>query len=236
MFDTDHDQATGLRRLLQRPPLRLLPVAGAFGDAALASHAQGLAQAFAAAGHRTLLVDGMGGIDGMPCTDGILGVSQVTLPARLDDRGAGWLRDLVFSHPGHELALLAAPEAALGVLLESLDAEVLVLCGPDREDLADAYALVKRLSRGCGLTRFRALFVGAPDPEAARRRHRTLAAVAARHLALEIALAGALPVLTGAGVPHGRDARAVGYELEAIVAASQRWRLAVVGAGGRAMH
>ena len=240
MFETEHDQAAGLRRLLRRPPLRLLPVVGAVGGDALGAVAAGLAEAFAAAGHRTLLVDGVGGNDRPAATVESPDVPRVAVPDRIDGRGAAWLRDLVFSHPGRELALLAAPEATLGALLEPLDPEVLVLCGPAREDITHAYALIKRLSRGYGLARFRTLFVGASDQDAARRRHCTLAAVAARHLALEIGLAGVTPGSSAGGRDCGDATRSQGAAasagLAAVVAASRHWRLAVVGGGDGVTH
>jgi hypothetical protein len=213
MFEPGQDQASGLRQLLQSPPLRVLPVIGGGAGHTAAAVAEGIARAFARHGCRTLLVgaerpgwfgdedeawaSGTGAGGAAATAAAVAAVRQVPLPPRFLGSGsaagaAAWVEALPIAHRGYELAVLAAPEALLGPMLARLQPETLVLCGPLREDLAGAYALVKRLARGHGFGRFRLLFTGLADPALALRRQRRLAGVASRYLGVEVGFAGAL--------------------------------------------
>lgn len=244
MFEPGQDQASGLRQLLQQPPLRLLPVIGAAGDGAR-QVATGIAQALVENGCRTLLVTG--GREAAVAHGTRAALRHVALPDRFGRSGvaagaAAWLEALPIAHKGYELAVVAAPEVLLGPMLARLRPETLVLCGPRREDLASAYALVKRLARGHGFCRFRLLFEGLDDPALALPRQRRLAGVAARYLGVDVGFAGRLDRNLGAGrqcddvVAAPADAVTTGADLAPVARAVRSWSLATVGARSPLLH
>ncbi len=241
MFEPGQDQAAGLRQLLQQPPLRVLPVIGtATGDGA-AQVAAGIAEALGRHGCRTLLV--ANGDEAAAAQARHATVRRVALPDRLGRSGtagaAAWLEALPIAHKGYELAVLAAPEDLLGPMLARLHPETLVLCGPRREDLASAYALVKRLARGHGFSRFRLLFEDLDDPALALPRQRRLAAVAARYLGVEVGFAGRLDRALERGRQRIDAAVApadAGAGLAPVARAVRGWSLATVGAQSPLLH
>lgn len=244
MFEPGQDQASGLRLLLRLPPLRVLPVTGAGDPQALAQVAAGIAGASGRGGCRTLLVGA--GNASPPGPEGTgAAVRRVALPSRLQiaakaGGAAAWIEELPIEHRGFELAVVAAPDALLGPMLARLRPETLVLCGPLREDLADAYAQIKRLARGHGFQRFRLLFAGLPDAPLALRRQRRLAGVALSHLGVEVGYAGAVVLGAEPAEPGpGAASRAPVLEPEALVPlvrAARRWPLAAVGRSDAALH
>lgn len=242
MFEPGQDQATGLRTLLRRPPLRLLPVlaAGPVGGAeVLASE---LAGAFHGGGYRTLLVDGFPGDRGRGSGASSPGAPQrVPVPVRLQgvDGSASapaWFQELLIEHRAADLAVVCAPEALAGPMLARFDPETLVLCGPAEEDLADAYALLKRLSRTHAFGRFRVLFMGLADAELAKRRLRRLAAVALRHLAVEVQPACGPLAAAPQAATDPRHRTGAGGDLAGIVESARSWRLASIGGVALAVH
>lgn len=247
MFEPGQDQASGLRQLLRQPPLRLLPVVGSGPVQDAAVLAVELAVAFRDGGYRTLLVDDgqWAAADGpdLPAAqrpDESARVLRLALPRRLcsgrpDAGAAAWLQEQMIAHRGFDLAVLALPEALVGPMLSRLAPETLVLCGPREEDLAGTYALVKRLARRDGLSRFRVLFTCMADRALAIRRQRRLAGVASRYLSVDVGLAGVLAVAPATARPCAGvagDARApdLAQDLAPVVDASRAWQLAAVGA------
>jgi hypothetical protein len=244
MFEPGEDQAAGLRQLLRLPPLRLLPVTGTGTPRELDELAAGIAGACSLRGCRTLLVGARAPCDAVPGAAGPA-VRRVALPSRLQGMSraggaAAWIEELPIAHRGFELAVVAAPEGLMGPMFERLRPVTLVSCGPSRDDLAGAYAVVKRLARGHGFQRFQLLFAGLPDPALALRRQRRLAGVALRHLGVEVGFAGAV-VLEMQPSRHepGSAAAAAGSGADALVPvadAARSWSLAAVGRGGAALH
>ncbi len=251
MFDHPaQDQAAGLRRMFQQPLSRLLPVLGAGPGAGGEGVIDGLAAAFARSGSRILVVDGHRPADAghaQVLEDAAAegrsrarqgGVRRLPLPARIADSAAdpaaagASFQELLGRLRGVDLTLLDAPEQIVGALLSQRGAETLVVCGPHRDDLTDAYARIKGLARSHGLTRFRVLFTEVRDPGLAFRRHRMLSCVAARYLAVEVGYGGALrprPAAGPAGAPPVSG-------FAPIVAEARHWQLAAIAPMDPAVH
>lgn len=215
MFESELDQAAGLRRLVSGRVPRILPVLGV-DDPAARALLRAMGRAFERNGWRTRLVDGHRD-DAIDTIDGLL-----------RDARAG---------RGLDLALVDAPKSLAGELLAQSDAEVLVLCGPGRDGLAAAYACVKGLVCEHRLQRFRILHCGVAEMHALPR-HRRLARVAGRFLAVHLAYAGAIEAVPGAEREQRNAVRPEtgGDPLAGLVDSARRWDLAALASAAAVVH
>lgn len=221
------DQADGLRRLIGRRRLRVLPVLGDPADAASAACVVGLACASSGAGRRTYVLDeGAGGIAAAlgltwraelaDLLEGRRDIAQVVLPGpcgvgivparkgvaallEAGASGADLFEGFAQLSARPDLVIFHLEDAGAARLLPE-DSELLVLARPGEEALTGAYARIKRLVQG-GRPRMRLLVHGA-DAGEGNGVHAQLAAVARRFLAADLLYAGHIerdPALAGGG-------------------------------------
>lgn len=272
MFEPGVDQAAGLRRLFGARSMRLLPIVADDRPTGTAAFAVSLAAALTRQGHRPLVVDAhrqgvifrfgleapqelrdlMAGrcsfAQALRCTgDGVsVLAAQIGLSGLADDPVAG---EAVFSalaslKGAYDVTLLHAPADILGPLLQTLDVETALLCGPDECDLTDTYARLKSMVNDSHLSQFRAVFHGVSSHADVAGRHRRLADAASRFLGAEVAFGGTLglgaDLATAARertsvfglAAQGQTARA----FERIASASRDWRLAAYAPDRRTIH
>lgn len=272
MLDGGRDQAFGLRRLFPRRSLRVLAVASDGAQPSANAFVVNLAAALARMAWRPIVIDGQH--DGVAATLGVTPRLELAdlmsgrrafasvalrspegysvLPAArglldvVDDPDAA---EAMFSAiaaivDGYDIAVLHAPAPVLGALLAHRPAETAILCGPGDEDLTAAYANVKALVNGHGLSRFRVLFDRAPAAELTRQRHRRLADAARRFLAAAVEFGGAIApereletarrarASVFSVAAQGRAARA----FERIASAAREWQLPAYDAAGPTIH
>jgi flagellar biosynthesis protein FlhG len=256
------DQAMGLRRMLARERLRVLPIVAGQRGAGKTTLLLGIACAAAAAGQRVAVLDPSDGevaaalsltwrwelvhlLEGAreyrevalagPAGIGIVPAAKGV--AALLEAGRGG--DELFggfarlsARPDLMLLNVPAKDPAACALLPQ-DAEMLVVTRTDRGSVTATYSRLKALSRRHGRRRFRLVVNGAPEAEA-RGLHRHMAAVARRFLDAELAYGGSLgqQAALRAGGPRAAAACAAGFE--ALARALADWRLAEYPVGRNA--
>ncbi len=216
------DQAEGLRRLMCRKGLRVLPVAGGANAAERSLAIAQLAAALGAAGCATVVLDQSKGavaralgaspryellhlIEGeksfgeiaVSGSDGVRLVSASRGLARLAQTGGQGERlfgTFARLESPADLVLLnvESPEIAARVLPAG-EGEVLLIASTAPESVTGAYAHIKQLVRTRGLARFRVLLADSADAANGRRVLDNIAAVARRFLGAQIAPAAIVP-------------------------------------------
>lgn len=212
------DQAAGLRRLLVRERLRVLPVAAGMRGVGKTTLLLGIACAAAAAGQRVLVLDpGAGDVaralgltwrrELVHLLNGEREFPEVVLPgpagigivpaakgiAALLDAGKGGddlFRGFTRLAVRPDLILLNTT-AKDGCALLPAQSELLIVTRTDREAVTATYARLKELTRRHARKRFR-LLVNRAAPAAARALHAHMAEVARRFLGAELAWGGCL--------------------------------------------
>lgn len=212
------DQAAGLRCLLARKRLRVLPVAAGMRGVGKTTLLLGVACAAAAAGQRVVVLDASGGdvatalgltwrrelvhlLNGerefrdvvLPGPAGIGIVPAAKGVAALLDAGKGGddlFRGFTRLAARPDLVLFNTP-AKDGCALLPEESELLIVTRTDREAVTATYARLKEFTRRHGRERFR-LFVNRAAPAAARALHAHMAGVARRFLGAELAWGGCL--------------------------------------------
>jgi flagellar biosynthesis protein FlhG len=223
MLETAHpDQAAGLRRMVRRPGLRVLPVAGGAHSAERSLALAQLAVAVAAGGCSAVVLDQSKGetaraLGARPRYEllhvlrgektladvtvhghgGLRLVSASRGLARAADDGTGGERLFAAFARLEEPAELVMfnvedPEVAARVLPPG-DGEVLLVVSPSRASITGAYAHIKRLSRSRGLARYRILLVDASDPAEGEDLSRRIAETARRFLGVHAQAASIVP-------------------------------------------
>lgn len=234
MFDSDQDQAAGLRRLAGRPGLHLLafPVDSAAGQEGGIAR---LVQALHRAGPRPVVLDATRGLlalalglrlkhELLDLLDGGLDfdtVAQAT-PAGVyvvrADRGveafvasgAPAQRLLSgFSRLSHGFGalVLAMPTAELACLASPLASVPVLVMDGSSQGLVQAYGRIKQLASRYGYQRFAAVLGGLGDTARAHLAHERMAAAASFYLGVEVGLAGCLPSLDPTGAALTEIAR-----------------------------
>lgn len=250
------DQASGLRRMLGRRRLRVLPVLGGARDVGATTCVLGLACASAAAGQRTLVLDeGASGVAGAlgltwraelsdllcgrheigdvvlngPCGVGLV-PARKGIAALMDAGAAG---EQIFgafaglaARPDFLILSLASAHAAR---LVPCDAELVLVTRPAPEAITATYARIKQLADGHGRRSLR-LLVNRCGAREAIALHEHLSGVARRFLAVELGFAGHIEsddaLLEGGARVASRRAALFRSLAEGI----GQWRLAEYGA------
>lgn len=220
MSEAPGDQAAGLRRMLGRERLRVLPVATGAPGVGKTTLLLGIACAAAAAGQRVALLDPGGGEiaaalsltwrwDLVHLLQGEREYGEIALagPAGTDivPAAKGVAALLEAGHGGEklfggiaqltarpDLVLLNVPvrDAAACTLLPP-EAELLAVTRTSREAVTATYSRLKLLARRYGRRRIRLFVNRAPDDQA-RELYRHMAVVARRFLGTELAYGGSL--------------------------------------------
>lgn len=250
------DQAAGLRSLVEREGLRVLPVLGAGPGVGAGAIAAGLAQALA--GHsRTLLLDQTGealvtlglaaGRDLIDLLHGRFEFGEVVQRAgslravnaregltRLLEAGqagadffGGFLR---LADPAEMVVLLLDAEAATLPDIVQTGHEALIVVTPRPAALTAGYARIKQLAEtGETGTVFRVLVNGATDEAQALAIYRSLSTTAREFIGVRVRFAGWLPLVPGFPLfgQGNRASNPVGREaLTHIAATVPAWHLA----------
>jgi len=225
VLEHGHDQAAGLRRLVQAAPLALLafPLDGSPG-----TWIAQLAHALRALGRKPVVLDaGRGALAAAfglnlrhdlldllrgerdfdtvarPTADGVVvlrgdrGVDAFVASGAPAQQLLGGFARL---SQGFDELLLAMPASELACLAAPGRSVPVVGLEASTAGRVDSYALVKHMAGGFGYRRFACVVRGAPDAQAAQAEHARLAAAARRFLDVEITLAGWLP-----GAQAGRE-------------------------------
>lgn len=262
MPDALRDQAAGLRRMLGRGRLRVLPLAAGQRGVGKTTLLLGIACAAAAAGKRVVVLDPGGGelaaalsltwrwelihlLAGereyrevaLAGPAGIAIVPAAKGVAALLEAGHGG--EALFAGFARlseraDLVLLNVPANDPGACaLLPQDAELLMVTCPSREAVTATYSRLKALARRHGRRRFRLFVNRAPEGEA-RGLHRHMAAVADRFLGTELAYGGSLAdeAVLRAGGPGAAAHCARAFNTLAQGLAD--WRLAEYSSNGRA--
>lgn len=217
MFERREDQAAGLRELFARRDVRVLPLVGHVDQAPFVVN---LAAALSMIGRRTLVLDGERGCvaptvglrarwdlshllagdlsfrdvamrsrEGfwvMPAARGLATLARAGADA--EDLFSGFSR---LDEPFDTVLACAAPET-LAPLLARRGEETALVCGTSVHDIAQAYAQIKAMRIGHGLSRFRVIFSRAPSLADATAAHQRLADTVERFLGAELAFGGAI--------------------------------------------
>ena len=218
------DQAAGLRSLVEREGLRVLPVFGAGPGVGGGAIAAGLAQELAGAS-RALLLDQTGealvplglapGRDLIDLLHGRLEFGEVVQRAgklRAVNAREGLTRLLEAGQAGADFfggfLRLADPADMVVMLLDSTSAtlpeivqsghEVLIVATPRPAALTAGYARIKQLAEAsdAGVV-FRVLVNGATDEAQAQAVYRSLATTAREFIGVRVRFAGWLPLVPG---------------------------------------
>lgn len=250
------DQAAGLRSLVEREGLRVLPVFGAGPGVGAGAIAAGLAQALAGAS-RALLLDQTGealvqlglapGKDLIDLLYGRLEFAEVVQRAgqlRAVNAREGLTRLLEAGQAGADFfggfLRLADPAGMVVMLLDSACAtlpgivqsgdETLIVATPRPAALTAAYARIKQLAEaGDAGVVFRVLVNGATDEAQAQAVYRSLATTAREFIGVRVRFAGWLPLVPGFplfGLGHRASNAAGRAALAQIAAAIPTWHLA----------
>ncbi len=272
MFEAALEQASGLRRLFRQRTMRLLPVIADPRPADSASFALNLAAALGRAGWNPIVIDAhrqgvaslLGlelrhdledliegrcrfaqalrrGRDGVP----VLAAQRGFDALARDPRAAEAVFSAVASLEGaYDVALVHAPAASLGALLQAQDVETTLLCGPDEADLTETYARLKSMVNDYRMSQFRVIFDGFDSQADVAACHRRLAAVAARFLDAAVSFGGSVArdadldeavrerTSVFAIAARGPAARA----FERIASAAHEWRLPAFTPDRRTIH
>jgi flagellar biosynthesis protein FlhG len=252
------DQAAGLRRMLARGRLRVLPLAAGLPGAGKTTLLLGIACAVASAGRRVAVLDPSAGelaaalaltwrwelihlLGGEreyrevalagPAGIGIVPAAKGVAALLEAGRGGEELfGGFARLSERPDLVLLNVPARDPGACaLLPQDAELLMVTRPSRDAITATYSQLKELSRRYGRRRFR-LFVNRAPEAQARGLHRHMAAVARRFLGTELAYGGSLSdeAALRAGGPAAAARCASAFDGLAHQLAD--WRLAEYGA------
>jgi len=255
MAETIRDQAAGLRHLLARERLRVLPLAAGHSGAGKTTLILGIACALAAAGRRVAVLDvGSGEVAAAlsltwrwelaHLLEGVREYREVALAGPADGieivPSAKGVAALVAAGRGGEelfgafarlgtrpdLLLFDIPAKSTGVCaLLPQEAEIAIVMRPGREALTATYSCLKALVRRQGRRRFRLVVNGAPQAEA-QQLHRHMAEVVRRFLDAELGWGGAVAAEPVLRAGGARAALACAGAFEALAASLSDWRLA----------
>ena len=215
-----HDQAAGLRRLLDQGGLRVLSVSTGEGAGQRNWAMINLAGALAQGGSKVLILDAGPGEQGVAAALGlrirfdladVLGRRRELHEVIL--RGPGGISVLPLSRGAGSLARLPAPDwqwlvqrcAGAGLSFDTLladaahagaaapAAELIVLAGGNASAATQAYANVKRLCLGFARREFQVLVSNVQGEGEARAAFGNIARVARRHLCVSLDFLGHVP-------------------------------------------
>jgi flagellar biosynthesis protein FlhG len=253
MSKAHKDQASGLRRLLARDGIRVMPVLG--GAECLAS----FASAIAAQGLKVIVLDVSHGealhafnlrqrFELKHLLNGEKHFDEVALPGPRNVRivaanhgiatlfeaghgGAELFGALAALHEPPNLVILhcGANRAGLGCALlrgAALPGELVVFITDDATAVTAAYRQIKALAREFGQVDYRAIVIGARHAEAARRAAGNLAQAANHFFAARVSYGGFVPEAHAAGAP---------LAIKRLALASAQWQLAAFAESARSV-
>ncbi|NML43427.1 MinD/ParA family protein [Ramlibacter sp. G-1-2-2] len=228
MLDQGHDQAAGLRRMLQQRPVNLLPLAVVRGQSTgwIAQLAGGLQEL----GRNPVVVDAARGaaasafglrprgdlmdmLEGRESFDNVAHRTREGVHVLRGDRGveafaasgepperllAGFA---ALSH-GFDDVLLAMPATEMACMAAPADHAPVLAIESAGNGLMDSYSALKELARSFGYRRFLCVVVGGHDAAAARGAFERIAATASRFVDVAADWAGWLPPATSARARH----------------------------------
>jgi flagellar biosynthesis protein FlhG len=202
------DQASGLRRMLNPQPVRVIAVSSGKGGVGKTNVSVNLAVAMQNAGHDVLIMDGDLGLAN---ADVLLGVQPVTSASgvKLVPAASGTKSMTELSEAEHTGVVRAFSELSMPLDTLIVDTaagisdgvvsfvraarEVLIVVCDEPASITDAYALIKVLSAEYGVNRFHVLANMAQSAQHGRQLFAKLVAVADRFLDVTLTLLGVIP-------------------------------------------
>jgi len=209
VFDSDRDQAAGLRCLFEARPLLFLGLGCTSADPRDRDGANALARALQRAGRRPMVLDLLGddagaGPRGSRARHGSRRTPIAPVEAhRLLDPDAD-SRDLAaLARSLREYALQCGSDADIALVIAdplrladvaaALTDRIVLIAPGDAASLARLYAQLKAVRLAHGMTRFVAAFRDARSSQAVLAAHRRLSETAARFLGAAVEFGGVLP-------------------------------------------
>lgn len=186
MLEQGVDQASGLRRFMDRAAARILPVAGCSEHP---GYAVRVAQSLCDAGLRVNLVSDFD----QELELAAQGRSRKGFTALHALQIGLALRDLSSLSAQADLTLVAVDDARLARGLKMGAQEAVVLTAADPQAIATAYARIKALVERGSVRAVRTLFDRASAGADAEQGHRRLAQATARFLEVDLSFGGAAP-------------------------------------------
>ena len=219
MRNSPIDQAAGLRRIMSRTTLRVLPVVSGMRGVGHTSTTINLVAALADSGHRIVVLDAGRALiaaalnlkaryELLHLLTGEKSIAETMLSADTFDvlpatkgveefmLSAGAIDELFSvvtnSDQLYDLAIMAVP-GAVAAALTSPDTEIAMVTSDDVHAIKSTYAAMKKLATEYGRKRFRIIFNDVENSRMAQDAYARLADTSQKFLHVELALGGIVP-------------------------------------------